>query len=68
MEGLQAGPHVTEREGGDVTDVVVLEAQFVEASRKIHRDRSEAVVGQVQGLQGSEEKYTEESRISDRYL
>lgn len=60
-EGLQAGPHVTEREGGDATDVVVLEAQFVEMARQVHWDRGEPVVGHVQCLQGSETKHREES-------
>lgn len=36
---------MTEREGGDAADVVVLEAQFMETARKIHWDRSEPVVG-----------------------
>lgn len=63
MEGLQAGPQVTEGEGGDVTDSVVLEGQFTEKARQIHRDSGELVVGQVQGFQGPEKKRTEESFI-----
>lgn len=47
---------MTEGEGGDVTDVVVLEGQFLETAWQIHRDRGEPVVGQVQGLQGAERK------------
>ena len=53
---------MAEREGGDVPDVVVLEVQFAERTRQIHRDRGELVEGQVQGFQGpAEKKPTEES-------
>lgn len=52
-EGLQAGPHVTKREGGEVTYVVVLEAQILKTAWQVHWCRGEAVVGKVQVLQRS---------------
>lgn len=55
-ERLEARPQVAEDEGGDVTDVVVVQGQFVETSRKIHGDGGELVVGQVQSFKGSENK------------
>lgn len=51
VEGLQAGPQVTEREGRDVADFVVLEGEFTERTGQVHWDRGELVVGQVQGFQ-----------------
>lgn len=48
---------MTEREGRDVIDVVVLEFQFEETARQIHWDRGELVVGQVQGFKGPEKKH-----------
>lgn len=50
---------MTEHEGGDVTDVVVLEGQFTEMARQVERHGDELVVGQVQGFQGPERKQTE---------
>lgn len=44
---------MAEREGRDVTDVIVLKRQFTERARQIHGDRGDLVVRQVQGFQGS---------------
>lgn len=55
-EGLQPGPQVTEREGRDAADVVVLEGQIAERAWQIHGDRGEVVVGEVQGFQRPKEQ------------
>lgn len=47
---------MTKCEGEDVTNVVVLEHQLTERMRKIHWDRGEVVVGQVQDFQEPEKK------------
>lgn len=54
-QGPQAGPQVTEREGWDVTDAVVLEGQITKRARQVQRNGSEQVVRQIQGFQGPEE-------------
>lgn len=50
--------------GEDVTNVVVLKNQLTERMRQIHRDRGEAVVGQVQDFQDPEERKKWESQMT----